>query len=135
MMASSRFILTGPPTCTTTTSFGGPSPARAYKITGEDRYLKKAKASFDYVYDNFHDDTLGGGLYWINRRTSKNSCLNSPAVIAAVRLSVLLKDAAYLEKAKSLYAWQKKTLTDGTGKVFDSIRRGRGGAPQMAASR
>ncbi len=105
--------------------------ARAYKITGEDRYLKKAKASFDYVYDNFHDDTLGGGLYWINRRTSKNSCLNSPAVIAAVRLSVLLKDAAYLEKAKSLYAWQKKTLTDGTGKVFDSIRRGRGGAPRI----
>ena len=41
-----------------------------------------------------HFDTLGGGLYWINRRTSKNSCLNSPAVIAAVRLSVLLQDAA-----------------------------------------
>jgi predicted alpha-1,6-mannanase (GH76 family) len=100
---------------------------RAYKITGDDRYLKKAKASFDFVYDNFRDDKFGGGLYWINRRTSKNSCLNSPAVIAAVRLSVLLKDPSYLDKAKSLYAWQKKTLTDGTGKVFDSIRRGRGG--------
>ena len=105
--------------------------ARAYKITGDDRYLKKAKASFDYVYDNYRDDTLGGGLYWINRRTSKNSCLNSPAVIAAVRLSVLLKDASYLEKAKSLYAWQKKTLTDGTGKVFDSIRLGRSSAPRV----
>jgi predicted alpha-1,6-mannanase (GH76 family) len=105
---------------------------RAYKITGDDRYLKKAKASFDFVYDNFRDDTFGGGLYWINRRTSKNSCLNSPAVIAAVRLSVLLKDPAYLEKAKSLYAWQKKTLTDGTGKVFDSIRHSRrSGAPQI----
>ena len=103
--------------------------ARAYKITGDDRYLQKAKASFDYVYDNFHDDALGGGLYWINRRTSKNSCLNSPAVIAAVRLSLLLKDASYLEKAKSLYAWQKKTLTDGTGKVFDSIRRSRSNSP------
>jgi predicted alpha-1,6-mannanase (GH76 family) len=104
---------------------------RAYKITGEDRYLKKAKGSFDYVYDNFRDDTLGGGLYWINRRTSKNSCLNSPAVIAAVRLSVLLKDASYLEKAKSLYAWEKKMLTDGTGKVFDSIRLGRSGYPRI----
>ncbi len=105
--------------------------ARAYKITGDDRYLKKAKASFDYVYDNFHDDAFGGGLYWINRRTSKNSCLNSPAVIAAARLSMLLNDASYLEKAKSLYAWQKKTLTDGTGKVFDSIRRGRSDAPRI----
>lgn len=94
---------------------------RAYKITNDDRYLKKAKASFDFVYGNFRDDKFGGGLYWINERTSKNSCLNSPAVIAAVRLSVLLKDPAYLAKAKSLYAWQKTTLTDGTGKVFDSI--------------
>jgi predicted alpha-1,6-mannanase (GH76 family) len=95
--------------------------ARAYKITNDERYLKKAKASFDFVYDNFLDATMGGGLYWISQRTSKNSCVNSPAVIAAVRLSVLLKDASYLEKARSLYAWQKKTLTDGTGKVFDSI--------------
>jgi len=81
---------------------------RAYKITNDERYLNKARASFDYVYDNYLDDKLGGGLYWINQRTSKNSCLNSPAVIAAVRLSVLLKDASYLDKAKSLYAWQKK---------------------------
>jgi predicted alpha-1,6-mannanase (GH76 family) len=94
---------------------------RAYRITSDERYLKKAKASFDFVYDHFLDATLGGGLYWTNQRTSKNSCLNSPAVIAAVRLSVLLKDASYLEKAKSLYAWQKKTLTDGNGKVYDNI--------------
>ena len=94
---------------------------RAYKITNDERYLKKAKASFDFVHDNFLDDKFGGGLYWINERTCKNSCINSPAVIAAVRLSVLLKDPTYLEKAKSLYAWQKKTLTDGNGKVFDNI--------------
>src|SRR6185369_5261520 len=46
--------------------------ARAYKITNDERYLKKAKASFDYVYDNYLDDKQGGGLYWINQRTSKN---------------------------------------------------------------
>ncbi len=94
---------------------------RAFALTHDDRYLKKSKSSFDYVYDHFLDSKFGGGLYWINKKTSKNSCLNSPAVIAAARLSVLLKDPAYLEKAKSLYAWQKKTLTDGSGKVFDSI--------------
>lgn len=95
--------------------------ARAYTITHDERYLNKSKASFDFVYDHFTDTVMGGGIYWINKRTSKNSCINSPAVIAAVRLSVLLKEPAYLEKAKSLYAWQKKTLTDGTGKVFDAI--------------
>lgn len=95
--------------------------ARAYKITNDARYLKKARASFDFVHDNFLDTKMGGGLYWINERTSKNSCINSPAIIAAARLAVLLKDRSYLEKAKNLYAWQKKTLTDGNGKVFDSI--------------
>ncbi len=100
---------------------------RAFAITGQERYLKKAKASFDFVYDHFLDSAMGGGLYWLNERTSKNSCLNSPAVIAAARLAVLLKDPACLEKAKGLYAWEKKTLTDGNGKVFDSIRTGRSG--------
>jgi len=95
--------------------------ARAYELTNDERYLRKSQESFDFVYDNFLDKKFGGGLYWLNERTSKNSCINSPAVIAAVRLSVLLKDAAYLDKAKSLYAWQKKTLTDRNGKVFDSI--------------
>jgi predicted alpha-1,6-mannanase (GH76 family) len=95
--------------------------ARAFTITHDQRYLKKSKASFDFVYDHFLDSNMGGGLYWINKRTSKNSCLNSPAVIAAARLGALLKDPSYLDKAKSLYTWQKQTLTDGTGKVFDSI--------------
>jgi predicted alpha-1,6-mannanase (GH76 family) len=95
---------------------------RAYRLTDDQRYLKKAQESFDFVYDNFLDDTLGGGLYWLNDRESKHSCINGPAAIAAVWLSVLLKNDAYLEKAKSLYAWQKKTLTDGNGKVFDYIQ-------------
>jgi predicted alpha-1,6-mannanase (GH76 family) len=95
--------------------------ARAYKITGNDRYLKKAKSSFDYIYDNFTDDKYGGGVYWLNERDSKHSCSNGPAIIAAVRLSTLLKEPAYLEKAKKLYDWQKETLTDGAGKVFDNI--------------
>jgi len=95
--------------------------ARAYGITKEERYLTKAKTSFDFVYDHFTDDNMGGGIYWINQKTSKNTCVNCPAIIAAVRLSVLLKDDSYLDKAKKLYAWEKKTLTDGTGKVFDSL--------------
>jgi predicted alpha-1,6-mannanase (GH76 family) len=105
---------------------------RAYSITHDERYLTKAKASFDFVYDHFSDSKFGGGLYWINKRTSKNSCLNCPAVIAAVRLSILLKDPSYFEKAKSLYEWQKRTLTDGTGKVFDSISDDHGhGSPRI----
>jgi len=96
-----------------TTSCGGHLPAGGLtSITGDERYLKKSKAMFDFVYDNFTDAKMGGGVYWINQRTSKNSLRQQPTVIAAVRLSVFLKDPSYLEKAKSIYAWQKKTLTD-----------------------
>ena len=106
---------------------------RAYKITNNPRYLTKAKESFDFVYNNFLDDKYGGGLYWINERTSKNTCLNAPTVIAAVRLSTLLNDPTYLDKAKSLYAWQKKTLTDGIGKIYDSIGPGKDGSDNHLA--
>jgi len=95
---------------------------RACTLTGDARYLRKAKASFDFVYGTFCDTNLGGGIWWSSDRRSKNSCIESPAVIAAVRLSQLLKDPAYLEKALALYRWEKTTLTDGKGKVFDSIR-------------
>ncbi len=95
---------------------------RAYQFTGEKRYLRQAKANFDFVYTNFCDTNLGGGIWWTSDRRSKNSCIEGPAVIAALRLSALLKDPAYFEKGKSIYEWQRKTLTDGKGKVFDSIR-------------
>ena len=95
---------------------------RAYQITKADRYLKQAKTSFDFVYNTFCDTNLGGGIWWTSDRRSKNSCIESPAVIAAVRLSDLLNDASYFDKARSLYQWQKTTLTDGNGKVFDSLR-------------
>jgi predicted alpha-1,6-mannanase (GH76 family) len=94
---------------------------RAYVITHNERYLTKSKASFDFVYNKFTDDRMGGGVYWSSDRTYKSSCVNGPTVIAAARLALLLNDPTYLEKAKSVYAWQKKTLSDGKGKVFDGI--------------
>lgn len=95
---------------------------RAYQITQDDRYLIQAQASFDFVLREFGDDTFGGGVWWTSDRTSKNSCIVSPAVIAAVRLAEALNNPAYLATARRLYDWQRRTLTDGTGKVFDSIR-------------
>lgn len=49
-------------------------------------------------------------------KTCKNSCINSPAAIAAVKLYRIFNDSTYLDKAKSLYSWEKSTLFDfGTG--------------------
>ena len=99
---------------------------RAFQITKNERYLQKARASFDFVYTNFCDNSLGGGIWWSSDRRSKNSCVECPAIIAAVRLSELLDEPAYLEKARSLYevTAEKDAMCDGNGKDLATyIRR------------
>jgi predicted alpha-1,6-mannanase (GH76 family) len=94
---------------------------RAYKITGDKKYLLQAKVTFDASYARTWSPDLGGGL-WNAHRDGKNTCLNAPAVIAAGMLYRSLHDASYLAKAKQLYGWLRKTLyVPATGAVYDHI--------------
>ncbi|GJM83052.1 hypothetical protein HMSSN139_55480 [Paenibacillus sp. HMSSN-139] len=99
--------------------------ARAYQITGEARYLDKAKYYFDFVYDTQWDDAFAnGGLWWLNsEHVTKNACINFPAAEAAVFLYEITEDSHYLEAATRIYRWGKTMLTDGNGKVFDGSNR------------
>jgi predicted alpha-1,6-mannanase (GH76 family) len=95
----------------------------AYKVTGETRYLNQAKTHFDWLWKN-ERDSVQGGIWWKNNEhKSKNSCVVQPVIISAVNLANLLKDDGYRVKAESLFAWQKRTLTDpkNPGKVYDAI--------------
>ncbi|MBW4837823.1 MAG: carbohydrate-binding protein, partial [Paenibacillaceae bacterium] len=105
--------------------------ARAYQITGEARYLDKAKYYFDFVYDTQWDDAFAnGGLWWLNsEHVTKNACINFPAAEAAVYLYEITEDSHYLEAATHIYRWGKTMLTDGNGKVFDRIEPDRGPVP------
>ncbi len=101
---------------------------RAHHITGQQRYLTKAKAEFDRLYEREVDDELGGGMWWkSDSHRSKNACVNGPAVITAMELAFALKDDAYAEKARKLYTWERTNLFDpNTGAVNDNLnRRGR----------
>ena len=98
--------------------------ARAYAITGDKRYLTQAKTQFDWVWTNERDSELGGGIWWKNsEHASKNSCVVQPAIISAMLLAKGLADDTYRVKAESLYAWQKRTLVEATGKVYDKISK------------
>ncbi|MBN1362532.1 MAG: hypothetical protein JW993_18185 [Sedimentisphaerales bacterium] len=102
--------------------------ARASRITGEDRYLTKAKSEFDRVWTQEVNATLNGGMWWrSDSHRSKNACVNGPAVITAMELAWALKDESYAAKARELYAWERATLFDpNTGAVYDNIStRGR----------
>ena len=59
------------------------------------------------------DEHLGGGIYWCEQRKgSKNTCSNAPAVVYLVKLYEATRDNDYLTKAKMLYDWTKNTLKD-----------------------
>jgi predicted alpha-1,6-mannanase (GH76 family) len=97
--------------------------ARAYEITGEERYKNQSKIHFDWVWKT-QRDTVQGGVWWKNNEhKSKNSCVVQPAIITAIYLARILKDDGYRVKAESLFAWQKRTLTDpkNPGRVYDAI--------------
>lgn len=93
---------------------------RAYSITSNTSYRTAAKNTFDGVWTAAYDTQLGGGIWWDYAKTSKNTCNNMPAAIAAVRLSTALSDSTYLTKAQDLYSWEKGRLFL-NGRVMDNL--------------
>lgn len=93
---------------------------RAYKITGKDAYLKQARQCFDATWNRAYDPT-DGGVWWTTDNTSKNACVNGPTAIAAVLLFQCGAGAEYLERAKTVFGWEVKTLYHSDGRVCDNI--------------
>jgi len=95
---------------------------RGYWATGNPTYRDRAKSNFDGVYSRGWDTALGGGIWWTTDKGEKNACINGPAAIAACMLYEIYGDMGYLQKAQSIYAWQRTVLFDpNTGKVYDNI--------------
>jgi predicted alpha-1,6-mannanase (GH76 family) len=95
---------------------------RAHSLFGDAVFLDDARSNFDWIWSTQRDDALGGGIYENNdKHTEKNSCVNFPAVIAAAQLAKALKSKEYLDRAVTLFAWGRKTLSDGKGRVWDNM--------------
>jgi len=95
---------------------------RAYKHTGNKIYLQKSKDQFDKMYARAFTNKYGGGLNWFETKTSKNACIQGPAIVAACYLAEETGDKSYYDKAIALYSWSKIYLFDQkTGKVNDNI--------------
>jgi len=95
---------------------------RGYLLTGNKTYLEKGKEQFDKMYARAATDKYGGGLNWYETKTSKNACINGPAMVACCYLAQATGDNTYYDKAIALYAWSKLHLLNAaTGKVNDDI--------------
>ncbi|RZK78278.1 MAG: hypothetical protein EOO92_11445, partial [Pedobacter sp.] len=95
---------------------------RAYLHTNNKLYLDKGKEQFDKMYARAFTNKYGGGLNWFETKTSKNACIQGPAIVASVYLAQATGDKTYYDKAIALYSWSKVYLFDQTtGKVNDNI--------------
>lgn len=95
---------------------------RGYLLTGNSAYLAKARDQFDKMFARAFTNTYGGGLIWYQTKTSKNACINGPAMVACCYLARATGDNSYYDKAISLYTWSKVYLFEPkTGKLNDNV--------------
>lgn len=94
-----------------------------YLQTRNSLYIEKAKVLWTFIESGM-DSILGGGIYWVEQRKgSKHTCSNAPAVVYALKLYEATDDEAYLEAGKILYEWTKKHLQDPEDYLYyDNIR-------------
>jgi len=105
------------------------SMARAYEITGDQKYLDHSISGFNRVWsgspgiDTGSYDPVNGGMLWnwVKGDNGKMSCINYPTVIAAMTLFNITKDSTYYNKATTIYKWAHNNLFDSQlGRVADS---------------
>lgn len=99
--------------------------ARLGWLTGNRTYTLTAKANFDRIYKRAYIP-FTGMLRWAERTGdpySTNSCIEGPTEVAACYLGMSGCGEEYFEKARDIYAAQRKHLTQdmGTGKVWDNV--------------
>ncbi|WP_185217697.1 glycoside hydrolase family 76 protein [Sphingobacterium mizutaii] len=96
--------------------------ADLYLNTKDKKFLAKSEEIWRFVESGM-DDILGGGIYWCEqKKESKNTCSNAPAVVYLLKLYEATNKRAYLEKAEKLFQWTKEHLEDPVDHLyFDNI--------------
>lgn len=90
----------------------------AFEATGRRDLLQRAVQVHRFVMSG-EDEKLGGGIYWHEgTRAEKNTCVNAPAILSALRLHRLTGRAMYLGQANRLAVWLKR-LQDEDGLYWD----------------
>jgi hypothetical protein len=94
----------------------------AYRVTKDPFFADWARKTQNFVL-SAEDDKLGGGLYWYeNKKDSKNTCINAPAVVGALALYDITGKQFDLDTAQRLYKWTTATLQDKDGLMWDNIK-------------
>ena len=92
---------------------------RIFQITGDQAALTMAKNNFNMVWNRAWSTDLGGGLWWTTANSSKNVCVNAPAVICALKIFNATGDVTYRDKGKQIMDWMvsSRLYNASTGEV------------------
>lgn len=98
---------------------------RLYTITDDPTYLKDAKFVYDNLIETSWNDEMGGGFSWKKSQADyKNTPVNAPFIILALRLYEIEESPEYLEWSEKTLDWMTETLVDpDTEIVWDGINR------------
>lgn len=89
-----------------------------YMLTNRQAYLDKALTIWDFVLSG-RDSVLGDGIYWCEqKKTSKNTCSNAPAAVAALKLFKATRNEKYMEQGENLYTWVLASLQDHNDNLY-----------------
>lgn len=95
--------------------------AEWYIITGDSRYLNRAKEVWDYLAQYGWDNTCGGGVHWQelnNPSKSKNTCSTAPTGVLSCILYQLTNEQIYLNKAKECFSWLQTYMYDSSDHLY-----------------
>lgn len=102
---------------------------RLFNETHKPEYLCDAQSVCDDILHTAWNDTMDGGFAWTRKHLFyKNTPVNAPFMILAIRLYQLSHDRQYLEASERTLAWMQSHLINSqNGFVEDGINRNQDG--------
>lgn len=98
---------------------------RAYDLTGDTKYLDRAKSIFVDVQAAWDVSCCGspsGGVWWDRAHTQKATASNAGAALVAARLFRRTGTQSYLDFARQVYNfWYQNMVNLSTGQVADHV--------------
>lgn len=93
--------------------WNGLAALRLFEITNKREYVDDAVAVCDDIFETGWNDSMNGGFAWKRTQPNyKNTPVNAPIMILALRLYRLTHDSKYLDTSIKTLEWMKKMLVN-----------------------